>query len=92
MRQAQARRGPARDAGEQLEQLLQRQVAVGEDVALADASAFGGQQVPRGDVADVDQVEAGVDVRRESARQEVDDNLSGRRRLDVPVADRAWTG
>ena len=40
-----------------------------------------------GDVAHVDQVEAGVDIRGEPAGQEVDDDLSRRRRLDVAVAD-----
>ena len=69
------------------QQLLQRHVRVGRGCSARRGGLLGRQQVARGDVAHVDQVEAGVDVGGEPAGEEVDDDLPCRRRLDVAVAD-----
>ena len=58
-----------------------------EDVLLADATALGREQMAAGDIADVHQVEAGVERREHPSFEEVHDHLTGRRRLDIPRAD-----
>ena len=60
--QLQRRRRHAGDAAQVREQPLQGEVAAGEQVALALLALLVGQQVPAGDVADVDDVEPPVDV------------------------------
>ena len=92
MRQPQARRAPAGDRRKPLQHRAQRQVLVAQDVALARDAALVCEDVPGGDVAHVDEVEPGVDVRRHPARQKPHDDLAGRRRLRVPRPDRAWSG
>src|SRR4029079_3287928 len=60
----------AREAGHVGEEAVDLQVARGEDVALPGFALLVGEQVAGGDVADVDDVEAAVDVGGNAAKEE----------------------
>ena len=49
---------------------------------------FHGRQVAAGDIASIDHIQAGVQIRRHRAPQEINDDLPRRRRLAVALADR----
>ena len=65
---------------EHAEDLDELHVLAAEDVAASGAAAFGGEDVARGHVIDIDHVERGVDVGGNAPVQEVDDELARRRR------------
>src|SRR6516165_1149943 len=85
--QTDARWAAAREAADLHENLAQRHVLTAENVALTDAPALERQQVARGDIIDVHDVEAGVYIGGRPARGGVHDHLSGRRRLDIARPD-----
>ncbi len=68
--------------------LAQCHVLAAENVALADAAAIERQQVARGDIVDVHDVESGVDVSRRPAAGGIEHDLTGGSRLDVSRPDR----
>ena len=69
-------------------ELAERRVLAAENVALADAALFHGREVAGGDVVDVDEIEAGVDIAGHPAAGGLHDHAAGGRRLDVARADR----
>ena len=73
---------------EHIEQFLECQVGVAEDIALAGLTVVGREQMAVSDIANVDHVQAGVDIRRHSAVQKIDNDLSRRRGLDIELANR----
>ena len=75
--------GQAAEVGEEP---VEREVAVAEDVALADPAALVGQQLPGGDVVGVDDVQRAVDVGGDPAAQEAAHEL-GRRAAHVAGAE-----
>jgi hypothetical protein len=81
--------GQAGDFLENGEGLFHGPVAVGiaENIALAKAAFFGGKNVADGDVADMDPVEAGIEVGGHLAVEEIDDDLAGGGGLDVAGTD-----
>ena len=84
---AEARGRDAGDPGQPPEDLQQRQVLVAEDVPVAHAPAVGGEDMPAGDVAHVDEVESRVERGHHPAPEKIHDHLPRRGRLDIPVAD-----
>src|SRR3954462_1532661 len=60
---------------------------VAEDVAFADAAAFGGEYVADGDIANMDPVQAGVEEGGEFALQEIDNDLAGGGWFDIARAN-----
>ena len=77
------RRGVPGNFGEQIEDLLKGEVLAPQNVALADAAAFRGLQVPRGHVVDIDKIQAGVHVAEHPPVEEIHDNLPGGRGLKI---------
>ena len=75
-RQLQARRAAPGQSGDVGQHRGQEHVLAAEDVALADAPAAQGGEVPGGDVVDVDQVEAGIDEGRHAAGGGLDDDAA----------------
>ena len=59
-----------------------------EDVALADTSFFGGENVADDDVAHVNPIQSGVEIRGHLAIEKIDDHLARRRRLHIARSDR----
>ena len=84
------RRGHAANFFEHAERLLHRPIPFGvaEDVALADAPFFRGEDVADGNVAHMHPVQTCVQIGRHFTVQEIDDHLPGRRRLHIARADR----
>src|SRR5258707_817872 len=83
--------GPA--AGERTDHrqhVLQPHIGAAQDVVLADAAFLQRQQMALGDVVDMDEIEAGIDIGRHAAIRGLDDDAPGRRRLDVARPDRRW--
>ena len=66
----------------------QRHVLPTEDVALADPPAPVGQQMPGRDVVHMDEVQPGIDERRDLAGRCLNDDPPGRGRAHVAGADR----
>jgi hypothetical protein len=62
-------------------------LGIAEYVAFADSPFLGGEDVADGDIADVDPVEAGVEVGGHFAVEEVDDDAAGGGGFDVAGAD-----
>src|SRR6185295_1097868 len=78
-------------ACEHIEDLFERDVAAAEDVAFADSALLCGKYMAFGAIAHIDQVHPGVDVAEHLASEKIDDDLAGRRRLDIEFPDRsAW--
>ena len=78
----------ARQTGQDLEHLFQRQVAAPQDVPLAGAPALHGAHVAHGHVIHVDEVHAGFHVGHHAPLHEIHDDLPGRGRLHVTHAHR----
>ena len=85
--QAEARRAPPRDGREHVEDFLQRQIAPAQDVALADATSLGGQQVAGCGIFNRHQVQARIHVGRHPAAEEIQNNPASGRRFPITRAD-----
>ena len=79
---------PSAQFGEQFENPAQREVFVPQNVFFAVLAVLRGQQMTLRNVVDVDQVQAGVHVSGHTSVQKIDDQAPGRRRLEIPQADR----
>ena len=86
VRHLHARRWNVGYTSERIEHLLERQVSAAENITFARAPAFGSEDVAFGAIAHVDQIHACVNVAEHFSFEKIDDDLSGRRRLDVEFA------
>ena len=59
-----------------------------QDVALTHAPPLRRQDMTEGNIFDVDNIQAGVDVCRDFAAQEIHDDLAARSRLHIPGSHR----
>ena len=87
-RQADTGRRSAADRGDHRQNFAQAQVLSAEDIAATNLAAVEGQQVTRGDVIDMHDVQPGIDVRRQAAGLRVAHDATGWGWLDVAGTDR----
>ncbi len=82
------RRLPADQNGYFGEHVAKRDIVAAEDVAFADDPAAKRRQMARGDIVDMDEIEAGVDIGRQPSARGLQQDPPGRRRPPVARADR----
>src|SRR6185312_13159011 len=87
-RDAEAWRLAAGESGDAAQDFGEAQILAAQNVALADPTPLLRQEMTRGDIVDMDDIEAGIDESRHAARRGLDNHAAGRRRLHVAWADR----
>ena len=76
-----------RERGQALQDLFEGQVFATEDVAFAGRSSFSGEDVALGDIARIDQIQAGIDESGQTVGEKIDNDLAGGRGFPIVVAD-----
>ncbi len=69
-------------------QILQHQVLTSEDISLANPTVFECKEMAFGNVVDMGEVQAGIDIRGDFATSRVQKHAAGRCWPDVMGADR----
>ncbi len=84
-------RRDAGDGGHLVEDLLEGKIFTAENVAAARLAGGERGDVGAGNFSDIDEVEAGVDVGRKLAVEEIDEDAAGGCGLCIIWADRSWS-
>src|SRR5437870_2143237 len=87
IRQPDSRSGSVCGGSDNGKKLFERDVALAEDVAFADASILRCEPVPFGHVLNADDVETRIDISRDSTIEEIDNDAPRRRRFPITRTD-----